>query len=148
MSSQAVTRIPSAPHLTRRAFLRRAGALLAASIVTQAPGMQQAVANVASDSKVPAPPAPGRESLARALRIDVLDRRRVPPDVNVPVGATVAWINRGDTWIGIAALDGSFDSGPIAPGAMFAHRFTRPGSYAYVCQHHAIRDMTGRIEVR
>jgi plastocyanin len=80
--------------------------------------------------------------------IEIADDRHVPNEVRVPVGATVTWINCGSAWVGFAALDGSFDSGRIEPGETFRHTFSRSGSFIYVCEHHPLRDMTGRITVR
>jgi len=52
-----------------------------------------------------------------------------PNDVVVPVGAE------------------PFSSGDIPPGETFAHKFTVPGTYRYVCLKHEGERMTGTIIV-
>jgi len=52
-----------------------------------------------------------------------------PNDVVVPVGAE------------------PFSSGDIPPGETFAHKFTVPGTYRYVCLKHEGESMTGTIIV-
>ena len=52
-----------------------------------------------------------------------------PNDVFVPVGAE------------------PFSSGDIPPGETFAHKFTVPGTYRYVCLKHEGESMTGTIIV-
>ncbi len=51
-------------------------------------------------------------------------------DVSLPAGAT------------------PFDSGKIAPGGVYSHTFTVPGTYKYVCIPHEEMGMLGRIEVK
>jgi plastocyanin len=45
----------------------------------------------------------------------------------------------------IVADDGSYNSGPLAPGATFTHAFTAAGSYPYHCSIHP--NMRGTITV-
>lgn len=52
-----------------------------------------------------------------------------PNDVVVPVGAE------------------PFSSGDIPPGETFAHKFTVPGTYRYVCLKHEGEKMTGTLIV-
>jgi plastocyanin len=52
-----------------------------------------------------------------------------PSDVVLPVGVE------------------AFASGDIAPGETFAHKFTEPGTYRYVCLKHQSESMTGTIIV-
>ena len=52
-----------------------------------------------------------------------------PNDVVVPVGAE------------------PFSSGDIPAGETFAHKFTVPGTYRYVCLKHETERMTGTIIV-
>jgi plastocyanin len=56
-----------------------------------------------------------------------------PVDVPLTLGSTVIWTNLGDGAYTIAADDGSFNSGPIAPRQAFAYTFDVPGSTAYRC---------------
>jgi FtsP/CotA-like multicopper oxidase with cupredoxin domain/plastocyanin len=83
----------------------------------------------------------------RQVEIALVDDRIDPPEVRVAHGTTVVWTNRGSDWHSVAAFDGSFQADRIAPGETFTHRFGQPGTYQYICKHHALQGMTGRIDV-
>ena len=76
------------------------------------------------------------------------DNRFQPGRLTVPAGATVTWVNRGANVHTITASDGSFDSGPLAPGGAFAFTFSRPGDYPYLCRPHRQSGMTGTVVVQ
>lgn len=57
------------------------------------------------------------------------DPARFPDDVSIPAGAA------------------PFDSGRIASGGIFRHRFTTPGTYKYVCLPHVDLGMSGTVIV-
>jgi plastocyanin len=59
-----------------------------------------------------------------------------PADLVVDAGTTVVWRNTGSMTHTITANDGTFDSGPLAPGATWTHSFDRPGVVAYHCTPH------------
>jgi len=132
---------PGSRNVTRRSVLR--GLVLGAFVATTRASTVEA--GVRRIDRIPAPDAPGVQVEIPAICLD--DELRVPDLIRVPVGAAVCWANRGSGWVGIAALDGSFESGPIEPGETFTHTFTRIGTVTYVCEHHPIRNLTGRIEV-
>jgi plastocyanin len=77
----------------------------------------------------------------------MLDDRFGPPELTVAAGTTLRFVNRGANWHSIAAFDGSFDSGRIDPGSSFTVRLDVPGEYRFICKHHALRGMVGRITV-
>jgi plastocyanin len=52
------------------------------------------------------------------------------------VNSTVTWISRSISYDTVTGTDGSFSSGPIAPGHTFSYTFTRPGNYEYKCIYH------------
>ncbi len=52
------------------------------------------------------------------------------------VNDTVTWMSRSISYDTVTGSDGSFSSGPIAPGQTFSHTFTRAGEYAYKCVYH------------
>jgi Copper binding proteins, plastocyanin/azurin family len=52
------------------------------------------------------------------------------------VGDTVAWLNSGTMQHTVTSDGGAFDSGMIAPGATWEHRFTSAGTFAYHCTPH------------
>ncbi len=68
-----------------------------------------------------------------------------PPTVTALVGDTVTWSNSDVFAHDVEALDASFDSGSMAPGAKFSVRFDRAGRVPYRCTIHPF--MAGTIEV-
>lgn len=84
---------------------------------------------------------------ADATEVVMLDARFVPGDITVTAGTTVVWVNQGADWHSVAAVDGSFASGQIAPGDSFSYTFETPGTYTYVCKHHARQGMYAKIVV-
>jgi plastocyanin len=70
----------------------------------------------------------------------------VPSRIEVSVGATVEWVNRDPLVHTVTATDGSWNSGDIAPNAVWRHTFDRPGTYAFHCTPHPF--MTGVVVVR
>lgn len=77
----------------------------------------------------------------------MLDDRFEPNALEAPAGTTVNWVNRGNDWHSIAAFDGSFESEQLAPGASFSHTFETPGAYQYICKHHGLQGMIGKVTV-
>jgi plastocyanin len=121
----------------------------AAAIIEQQGAMHVHAASPATPSPVPATPATAATSAAGAeVEVTMVDDRFDPVQLTVPAGTTVRWVNRGADWHSIAAMDGSFQADRIAPGASYAHRFTRPGTYPYICQHHGLQGMTGSVTVQ
>jgi plastocyanin len=82
-----------------------------------------------------------------AVEISMVDDRFEPTGLTVTVGTTVAWVNNGGQWHSVAAYDGSFESGKIAPGERFLHTFTMAGTYQYICKHHGMQGMLGTVTV-
>ena len=78
--------------------------------------------------------------------ISITDFAFTPDNVSVPEGTTVCWENDGNvTHTATADAAGGFDSGPIAPGAVYTHTFATSGSNPYHCSIHPF--MTGTIDV-
>jgi plastocyanin len=59
-----------------------------------------------------------------------------PSRIEIATGTTVAWTNDDPLEHSVTAIDHSFDSGLIASGATWRHRFTQPGTYQFFCQPH------------
>jgi plastocyanin len=97
----------------------------------------------------PSPPAQERDAAeaGKAVEIAMLDDRFEPTTLTVPAGTRVIWVNKGRDWHSVAAFDGSFESGRVAPGDSFAARLDQPGDYQYLCKHHVLQGMTGKITV-
>jgi len=85
-----------------------------------------------------------------------------PETVTIKAGEAVLWRNHSsfthsvifDPQKATEAVDvilprdaEPFASGDIPPGETFAHKFTVPGSYRYVCAHHEGVNMHGMIIV-
>jgi len=85
-----------------------------------------------------------------------------PQTVTVKTGQVVLWRNQslfGHTVtfdrtqaedpsnVVVPAGSEAFSSGDIPPGETFAHKFTVPGTYRYVCLKHQGENMTGTIIV-
>ena len=70
-----------------------------------------------------------------------------PQTVTVVVGvnSTVTWVSRSLSYDTVTGLNGTFDSGSIAPGQTFSHTFASPGTYSYLCVYHPW--MVGTVRV-
>jgi plastocyanin len=79
--------------------------------------------------------------------ISMVDDRFEPVTLEIPAGTTVTWVNDGADWHSVAAYDGSFESGKIAPGASYSVTLTEPGTIKYICKHHGLQGMIGQIIV-
>lgn len=69
-----------------------------------------------------------------------------PQTLEVPVGATVVWVNDDEEIHALYAKDDSFRSGGLDGDATFEHQFTKAGTYEYGCSLHP--QMKGTIVVR
>ena len=69
-----------------------------------------------------------------------------PMRLATSTGATVEWTNRDQLAHTVTADDGSWDSGPIQPGATWRRTFEAPGTYAFHCSPHPF--MTGTVVVK
>ena len=103
-------------------------------------------APVVSPTPTPPPAAPVAGT-GPTMEVAIIDDRFEPNDFIVAGGTTVVWVNRGQNWHSIAAFDGSFESDRIEPGGQFEHRFETPGVYQFLCKHHVLQGMTGRVTV-
>jgi len=59
-----------------------------------------------------------------------------PASVTVPVGTTVTWTNDDSEAHTVTAPKGPPHSPPLPPGGTFTYRFTKPGTYSYLCTIH------------
>ena len=58
------------------------------------------------------------------------------PDITVAAGTTVTWHNGDGEPHTIVSTQGLFRSAAIDTGETFSFKFTKPGSYKYVCTIH------------
>ncbi|HEY2766097.1 MAG TPA: cupredoxin family copper-binding protein, partial [Pseudonocardiaceae bacterium] len=93
-----------------------------------------------------AAPAGGAPAVGN-LTIQMVMLKFQPQALDVAVGDTVTWVNNDTASHTVTVTDGpeKFDSGLLAPGKSFSHKFTMPGVYSYYCAVHP--DMTGKVTV-
>lgn len=91
-----------------------------------------------------AQPAAAARGLAHRVIIEGM--RFQPRTITVAAGDRITWINEDPFPHTVTAIDGKFDSHPIAPGGSWSHVARTAGEYDYFCALHD--DMKGRIEVR
>jgi plastocyanin len=77
---------------------------------------------------VPKPAAP--------KTIDIQGFAYKPPTFNARVGATVKWVNRDAAPHTVSAQNGSFTSKALGKGGTYSRKFTRAGTYQYLCAVH------------
>jgi plastocyanin len=97
-----------------------------------------------------APPAPGDTSAAARTGATVKASMKSiafqPGRIEIPMGTTVAWTNNDAVQHTVTAVDRSFDSGNMAPGASWPHTFTKPGTYQFFCVVHPFMKGTVIVE--
>lgn len=81
-------------------------------------------------------PGQAPDTLNVAARVTLRMIALAPREVRIRVGDQVAWINRDPLVHTVTADDGTWGSGEMAEGAVFVHRFDRPGRYTYHCIPH------------
>jgi plastocyanin len=77
--------------------------------------------------------------------VRISDFKFRPFKLTVARGTEVKFANH-DSTAHEPSKSGSFDTGPIAPGKSDSVRFSRPGTYRYICAIHPF--MHGKIIVR
>jgi plastocyanin len=68
-----------------------------------------------------------------------------PMEMKIPVGGAVTWKNLDGEPHTVTSLDGAFRSTALDEGDSFTFRFTKPGTYRYLCSIHP--HMTATIVV-
>jgi LPXTG-motif cell wall-anchored protein len=71
---------------------------------------------------------------ALAAEIELTDDGFEPDEVTVDVGETVVWTNATDEEHTIVGQDGSWDSGPLAPGETFSVSLRSEGTVDYATE--------------
>lgn len=83
-----------------------------------------------------------------SARVTMRDVAFVPERVHLRSGARVTWVNRdrvAHTVTVGSELNSDLDSGEVAPGESFSHRFHEPGDVEYRCTIHT--QMRGKLRV-
>lgn len=111
-----------------------------------APGTAPGTSNQSAPQPGGTPNASGTPSGgsgAAAVTVHIKDFAFNPADVTVNKGDTVVWVNDDNVPHIVKFPD--FQSGTLATGDSFEHRFDAAGEYAYVCGIHA--SMQGKVTV-
>ena len=101
----------------------------------------------AATGAMPEPSQPAEVAVGDTAEVEIRDDRFAPVELSVAAGTVVAWVNKGADWHSVAAFDGAFESGRIAPGDQFEHRFDEHGRFRYLCKHHGLQGMIGTVNV-
>lgn len=91
------------------------------------------------------------------VKVEITDKGFQPQQAEVMAGQSVIWMNTSKHDHTVTARAPAapgqdekdkpvFDSGPIKPGASFAYKFEKPGTYAYGCS--IDKTMTGVVTVK
>ncbi len=70
-------------------------------------------------------------SSSATVNVAVLDTGFDPASLSIPVGTVVLWTNRGTRAHTVTAVDGSFASDDLAPGATFSYQPVQVGTLQY-----------------
>jgi plastocyanin len=108
----------------------------------------------------PIPPAPSGAGTTPSARVEMTNWLQFQPaEITVVAGGEVLWTNRSrashtvsddpsvSTEARLPSGAETFDSGDVAPGEVYAHTFTVPGRYVYVCRYYGAAGMTGVVNV-
>jgi amicyanin len=79
-------------------------------------------------------------------RIEIKAHGFGAPEVTVPAGTTVTWINHDDDTHTVTSTTNAFRSPGLDTDDTFSYTFTKPGTYEYYCTLHPL--MTGKVIVR
>lgn len=89
--------------------------------------------------------APSDEAAAAPGSVDTFDFGFGPEETTVEAGETVTWENSGETLHNVKG-PGFFSDG-LDAGDTYRHKFTKPGTYEYLCTLHPDQ-MQGTIVVK
>ena len=75
-------------------------------------------------------------ALAADAQITIKNFDFSPMMVSVPVGGTVVWKNLDGEPHTVVSVDGQFRSAALDQDETFSFKFTKPGTYTYLCSIH------------
>jgi len=88
------------------------------------------------------PVTPAVVQPAAAASVKIFGFAFHPKTLNIKVGTTVKWTNQQNIDHTVTANGGSFNSGHLAPGHIFSHKFTKAGKFPYHCMIHTFMKAT------
>lgn len=98
-----------------------------------------------SPSTPPTSSTPGMVSIVNGAT-ELTTTAFAPNPIDVATGATITWMNNDTRTHDSTSNDGSWASGPIAPGGQFSRTFSSAGTFPYRCTIHP--GMVGTVNVR
>ena len=79
---------------------------------------------------------------AASSSVKIVDFNFSPKTINVKVGDSVTWTNSGEEGHSATANSGEFDTGILQTGQSGSHKFTKAGTFAYICKPHPFMKAT------
>ncbi len=98
-----------------------------------------------SSASTAAPPGQSGKAASGHVTVAISNFKYGPAKLTVKRGASVTFSNH-DMTAHTATANGGFDSGTIKPGASATVKFSKPGTYPYICQFHPF--MHGTVVVQ
>ncbi len=77
------------------------------------------------------------------ITVQIQDYQFLPNDITINPGTNVTFVNKGATKHTVTAVDGSWDSGDVAPGASYSLTFSSEGVFLFYCKYHGSASGTG-----
>jgi plastocyanin len=94
-----------------------------------------------------APASEGQPGAAGQAQVRMKNIKFVPESITVKKGQTVKWVNDDGVAHTVTADSGdNFDSGTVAAGGTYQHKFTKPGRVHYFCTIHG-QQQSGTVTV-
>ena len=91
-------------------------------------------------------PQTAAASAGPAATVVIKDFLFSPKTVTINVGESVKWDNKGKAEEGHTATGDNFDSGVLKEGETYTHKFSKAGTFDYICTLHS--NMKGTVVVR
>ncbi len=91
-------------------------------------------------------PQTAAASAGPAATVVIKDFLFSPKTVTINVGESVKWDNKGKAEEGHTATGDNFDSGVLKEGETYIHKFSKAGTFDYICTLHS--NMKGTVVVR
>ena len=91
-------------------------------------------------------PQTAAASAGPAATVVIKDFLFSPKTVTINVGESVKWDNKGKAEEGHTATGDNFDSGVLKEGESYTHKFSKAGTFDYICTLHS--NMKGTVVVR
>ena len=117
---------------------KTAACRLALALILSCAASASALAQNVSNSATITPPA--------TVTVPIKNFAFMPMEVDVPVGGSVTWKNLDGEPHTVTSTDGAFKSGALDEGDSFTFKFTKAGTYPYICSIHP--QMRAKVVVR